>query len=158
MVPELRVASGADAVEVATLLDAFNREFSTPTPGVEVLARRLESLLEGPDVMVLLAGAPAVGVAVISLRANVWYDGPVALLDELYVAPSRRNEGIGSALLTATEVRVRVLGAEVLEIQVDGDDIDAIRFYERHGYANHEPGQSVPSVWYYRELDGSPLD
>src|SRR5262245_20368998 len=110
-----RLATPADAATVAQLLDAFNREFDTPTPGPDVLAARLARLLGGHEVLALLAGEPAIAVAVLTLRPNVWYDGPVALLDELYVAPGLRGQGIGSALLTAGEDEVRRRGAEVVE-------------------------------------------
>jgi GNAT superfamily N-acetyltransferase len=80
-----------------------------------------------------------------------WYDGPVALLDELY-APELRGRGLGSALLAAAEVVTRQRGGQLLEINVDGDDTDARRFYERHGYANTEPDQDQPLLYYYREL------
>ena len=36
------MATAADAATVATLLDAFNREYDTPTPGTAVLTTRLE--------------------------------------------------------------------------------------------------------------------
>jgi GNAT superfamily N-acetyltransferase len=87
------------------------------------------------------------------MRPNVWYDGPVALLDELYVVPRYRSRGIGSAVLAQVETEVRRRGAELLEINVDGEDIDARRFYERHGYTNTEPGQDEPMLYYYRDLD-----
>jgi GNAT superfamily N-acetyltransferase len=147
-----RVASPAEAATVATLLDAFNREFDTPTPGPEVLAARLERLLAGDDVIALLVGEPAVGVALLTLRPNVWYDGPVALLDELYVVPAERSRGLGSALLHAVEAIVRERGGELVEINVDAVDVDARRFYERHGYRNTEPGADEPALYYYREL------
>jgi GNAT superfamily N-acetyltransferase len=76
-------------------------------------------------VIALLAGDPAVAVALLTLRPNVWYEGPVALLDELYVAPELRGRGVGSTLLTAAEATTRQRGGELLEINVDGDDIDA---------------------------------
>lgn len=137
---------------VATLLDAFNREYDTPTPGPAVLAPRLERLLAGDDVFALLSGEPAVAVALLTLRPNVWYDGPVALLDELYVAPAFRGRGIGSDLLAAAETVTRERGGELLEINVDAEDIDARRFYERHGYRNTEPGADEPMFYYYRDL------
>jgi GNAT superfamily N-acetyltransferase len=102
-----------------------------------------------------VVGEPAVGVALITLRPNVWYDGSVALLDELYVIPELRGRGLGSALLEATEGEVVRRGGEVLEINVDGEDSDARRFYERHGYVNTEPGQEEPMLYYHRELRGT---
>lgn len=149
---ELRGAEVADAAELAVLLDAFNREFDTPTPGPAVLERRLRLLLDRDDVHAVLAGAPAVGLALLTLRPNVWYDRPVALLDELYVVPERRNAGIGAQLLHAVEQFAFGRGCELLEINVDGADVDARRFYARHGYACVNPGQPEPALYYYKEL------
>ena len=147
-----RQATTADAATVATLLDAFNREFATPTPGAAVLEARVRRLLAGPDVVALLAGDPAVGLAVLTLRPNIWYDGPVALLDELYVVPELRGRGLGPALVAAVERCARQAGAELVEIAVDGDDTAARRFYERHGYVDREAGQDEPPHHYSREL------
>ena len=144
-----------DAAAAAVLLDQFNREFGSPTPGPEVLASRLARLLAGPDVLALLAGDLPAGLALLTFRPNVWYDGPVGLLDELYVVPPQRGLGIGSALLHAAEAATRQRGGELLEINVDGQDLDARRFYERHGYTHTEPGQSEPSYYYYREIPPS---
>lgn len=151
-IPSLRTASAADAAVVADLLDRFNREYDAPTPGPAALVVRLERLLSSDNVVALLAGAPAVGLALLTLRPNVWYDGPVALLDELYVVPIERRRGIGTALLKAAEQECRRRGSELLEINVDSEDSDARRFYERHGYTNREPGQTQPQLYYHREL------
>ncbi len=150
--PPPRVATPADTVTVARLLDAFNREYHTPTPGPEVLATRLRQLLSGTDVIAFLAGDPAVAVALLTLCPNVWYDGPVGLVDELYVAPEARGLGIGSALLAAVESIIGERGGRLIEIAVDGADTDARRFYERHGYTDTEAGQHQPSLYYRREL------
>jgi GNAT superfamily N-acetyltransferase len=155
MNPEPRVAGRAETRAVAELLDAFNREFATPTPGPDVLAARLTTLLAGDAVIAFLSGEPPVAVALTTLRPNVWYDGPVGLLDELYVVPELRGRGIGSALLALVEATLGQRGAELLEINVDGDDTDTRRFYERHGYTNTEPGQREPMLYYYREIHQS---
>jgi GNAT superfamily N-acetyltransferase len=139
-------------VIVARLLDAFNREFHAPTPGPEVLAARLRRLLAGTEVIAFLAGDPAVAVALLTLRPNVWYDGPVGLVDELYVTPEARGRGIGSALLAAVESFTRERGGGLVEIAVDGADTDARRFYERHGYTDSAAGQDQPSFYYHRAL------
>lgn len=150
-----RLATVDDAATVAELLDRFNREFDAPTPGVPALTTRLEHLLAGREVLALLVGDPAVGLAVLTLRPNVWYEGPVGLLDELYVIPGHRGQGIGTALLKAAESACRQRGSQRVEINVDGGDTDARRFYEHHGYANHEPSQTQPQLYYSRELPRS---
>lgn len=151
----VRRATPADADAVAVLLDEFNLEFQCPTPGSEVLARRLRVLLAGDRVAVFLAGQPAFAVAVVTFRPNVWYDGPVALLDELYVAPAHRNRGTGAQLLAAVEDVTRSRGGALVEIGVDGGDRDARRFYERHGYRCIEPGEPEPGLRYFREFTDS---
>jgi GNAT superfamily N-acetyltransferase len=147
-----RVAAPAEAMTVAWLLDAFNREYGTPTPGPEILTTRLRRLLTGGDVIAFLAGDPAVAVAVLTLRPNVWFDGPVGLVDELYVVPDARRRGIGSALLAAAESITRQRGGRLIEVAVDGADVDAHRFYERQLYVSTTAGQDQPSFYYCREL------
>jgi GNAT superfamily N-acetyltransferase len=150
--PAPRLALPPDAGTVARLLDRFNPEFGVQTPGPEVLAARLARLLAGDSVLALLAGEPPIGVALLTLRPNVWWDGRVALLDELYVVPGHRNRGIGTALLGEAEREAHRRGAMLMEINVDGEDTDARRFYERHGYADRDPGQEKPQLYYHREL------
>ena len=147
-----RRATPADAPAVATLLHEFNTEFDEPSPGPEVLAARLSRLLATDSTIALLAGEPAVGLALLTLRSNVWYDAPVALLDELYVAPSVRGQGMGSALLAAGSALVRSRGVGLMEINVDGEDLDARRFYERHGFSCVHGEDHDPELYYSREL------
>lgn len=161
----VRVADVADADTLARLLDDFNTEYDTATPGVVVLADRLRRLLPSARMFALLvdewwpggptdppSAGPAVGCALVSLRPTVWDDGPVATLDELYVVPSRRGSGLGSALLAEVEAQTRRRGGHTVEINVDGDGGGAPRFYQRHGYRNSEQGQDVPLLYYFREL------
>jgi GNAT superfamily N-acetyltransferase len=137
---------------VAQLLHDFNSEFSTPSPGTDVLRARLTPLLAGEDVAVLLVGEPAGGLAVISFRPNVWYEGPVAILDELYVRPDLRGRRLGSALLEAACDLLRDRGGTLMEINVDGEDTGARRFYEARGFTNTEQNSTDPMLYYYREL------
>ncbi|MCP2327577.1 ribosomal protein S18 acetylase RimI-like enzyme [Hamadaea flava] len=148
----VRRARVADAAVVAVLLDDFNREFDTYTPGAEWLTERLTRLLPGDDLAVFLIGEPAAGLAVLSFRPSVWTPGPAVVLDELYVRPEQRNQRLGHALLEAACALAAQRGAESLEVNVDGIDVDARRFYEAHGFSNTEPGETEPMYFYYREL------
>jgi GNAT superfamily N-acetyltransferase len=152
-VPLPRLAVVDDADEVARLLHDFNVEFDTPTPGSEVLAGRLRRLLADPEqTAALVAGEPAVAVALVTLRPNVWYEGPVALLDELYVVPERRGQGIGSAVIELLLSLARERGVALVEINVDEGDVDAQGFYERHGFSATAEGSDERAYYYEQEL------
>jgi GNAT superfamily N-acetyltransferase len=146
------VATADDAHDVARLLHDFNVEFDTPSPGPDVLAARLRTLLAGEVTLAILAGSPAVAVALTTLRPNVWYDGEVALLDELYVVPGRRAEGIGSAVVELLIATLRDRGVELIEINVDEGDVDAQRFYERHGFSSTDGDSEERAFYYHQEL------
>ncbi len=149
---QIRVATAAEARNVASLLHAFNEEFDTPTPGVAVLEARVRALLSGSSMFAVVAQEPPVGLALVSLRPNVWSDGPVALLDELYVAPELRGRGIGTELLASARSEARRRGAELMEINVDAPDTDARRFYERHGFSSVEPGTGDVALYYWAPI------
>ncbi len=152
-----RLATPADAPRAAQLLFDFNTEFDTPTPEPAVIAKRLSHLLAAGTTLAILGydagpSVSAVGIGLVTLRTNVWHDGPVALLDELYVAPHHRGQGIGSAMIAALLERAAADAWSLLEVNVDEFDTDARRFYERHGFANTETGSSERALYYWRDL------
>jgi GNAT superfamily N-acetyltransferase len=151
--PAVRIAQLADAAAAAGLLHEFNTEFATPTPGAAVIERRLRTMLERDDVIVLLGQDPPAALALVTFRPSVWDAGPVALLEELYVRPPLRGRGIGGALLERAVSLARERGSETFEINVDEGDVDAQRFYVAHGFAHTGPGQEERAFYYYRRLD-----
>ncbi|HEX5696079.1 MAG TPA: GNAT family N-acetyltransferase [Acidimicrobiia bacterium] len=147
-----RVAGLDDSDEVARLLHDFNTEFDAPSPGSATLATRLRDLFNEADTFAVLVGEPAVGVGLVTIRPNVWYEGPVALLDELYVAPGTRGQGAGSALLDLVVETCRQRGVDLVEINVDEGDVDAQRFYRRHGFTSTEPDSEERAFYFRMEL------
>lgn len=147
-------ATAEHAGAIARLQFDFNTEFDAPVPSRERLRARYAQLLERPDVVVLLAGSATdpTGFAFLTLRPTPFYDGPLAQLEELYVRPGQRGQGIGTVLLqSAVRLVTEAHGGEIL-INVDEVDADARRFYERHGFVNIEPGTDHRMLCYLREL------
>ena len=149
-----RRATPDDADEIARLLHDFNTEFDTPSPRPDEIALRLRGLLAETDTVAIVAGTPAVGLALVTLRPNVWYDGPVALLDELYVVPDLRDRGIGSAIIAELMSLARERRVGLIEINVDEADVDAQRFYERHGFSGIGPTTQERAFYFSQELAG----
>lgn len=148
-------ATVEEAQVVARLLHDFNTEYDTATPGVDAIAGRLRSLLAEDTTFALLGGDPPCAVALVTLRTNVWYDGPVALLDELYVAPEQRGRGLGSALIDLLVHECRARDVALIEVNVDEGDVDALRFYDRHGLRLVQPDTGERAFYVSRELETS---
>lgn len=139
----VRRATPADAAVLGRMLWDFNTEFGTETDDADVLAARFARLLALEHVVAVLAegdDGTAEAFALVTLRPAIWFDGPVAQLEELYVVPALRSRRIGTQVLELCRRSVRDLGAPEMHINVDEVDADTRRFYERHGFVNVEDG------------------
>lgn len=147
---DVRRAGPQDAARLARMLHDFNTEFNTQTDDEAVLELRFARILKDDAVLALVSsdGPQDTGFALLTLRPALWFDGPVATLDELYVVPGRRGQGIGTTLLTRACALLRHRGCPEMHINVDETDTDTRRFYERHGFVNIEPGTEYRMLCY----------
>jgi GNAT superfamily N-acetyltransferase len=145
----VRQATVADAPAVGRLLHDFNSEFDEPTPGAAVLAERVERLLAAGELIVVIGGKGPDGLAQLSFRPSVFDDAPIALLEELYVAPPMRGGGLGRALLEAAIEAAREQVAVSIELNTSDDDTTAIALYESAGFTNREGSPDGPRMRYY---------
>lgn len=147
-------ATPEHAAVVAGLLRDFNDEYDTPVPPPDELTTRFARLLARDDVIVLLAGSAAdpEGFALATLRPSPYFDGPLAVLDELYVVPRLRGQGCGTELVAALMAELRERRCGEVHVNVDAPDVDARRFYERHGFTNTEVGTDDQMLLYLQEL------
>ena len=83
--------------------------------------------------MVVVEGEPA-GFAAWMLID----DGAEAKLDKLYVLPSLQRQGLGGLLIHRVIERALAAGAATLILNVNKQNRQAIRAYERHGFATRE--------------------
>jgi ribosomal protein S18 acetylase RimI-like enzyme len=151
----VRRATRGDAESVAGLLHDFQGEFDEPSPGVEALTERYEDLISKREMIVLLAGDGPDGFAQLRFRPWVYSAGPNAhsYLEELYVVPALRGQGIGRALLDAAIEAARTEGATHMELGTSENDEAARALYESSGFTNREGNSDGPVMLFYeREL------
>lgn len=148
----IREATVEDAAVLARLLHDFNVEFEAETPGVPELTRHAERMLRAGEMTVLLAGGPPLGLALLRFRSSVWTEKQEAYLQELYVVPDRRGEGIGEALLEAAIERCRKQGAAWVELNTAESDVAARSLYRKLGFTNEEGPEGAAMLYYEREL------
>jgi GNAT superfamily N-acetyltransferase len=106
----------------------------------EQLIDRLRRAVELGDVEVFAAwtGEQILGVAVLAYRLNVSAGTLFASIEDLYVRPQTRHQGIGRTLLEAAHERCAERGISYVEAQVE--DYEAEAFYAALGY---EPETAV---------------
>lgn len=151
--PAVRRATPGDAPQVARLLHDFQEEYDEPSPGVESLEDRYEELIRSKEMIVLLVGDGPDGFAQLRFRRWVYSAGLHSYLEELYVVPDRRGNGLGRALLEAAMDAARAEGAEQMELGTSEDDTAARGLYESSGFTNREGKPDGPVMLFYeREL------
>ncbi len=152
---EIQVRRGGvgDAAEIARLLHDFNTEYDEPTPGVARLTEIVTAMLAAAEITVLLVGEGPDGLAVLRFRTAIWTGRPEAHLQELYVVPALRGQGIGRALLEETMDAARAAGATGIDLNTGEADAAARALYESCGFSNREGSPGGPSMLFYeREL------
>jgi ribosomal protein S18 acetylase RimI-like enzyme len=149
----IRRATAEDAEHVGRLLDEFNSEYEDHTPGAAALAGHARSLLEAGEITVLLAGDGPDGFSLLRFHRSIYNGEPDAYVQELYVVPGRRGQGVGRALLEASMTAAREAGATHIELTTSEDDTEALSLYESSGFTNREGTPDGPRMLYYeREL------
>ncbi|MFN3866289.1 MAG: GNAT family N-acetyltransferase [Demequina sp.] len=150
---DVRLASVEDAGVLARLLWDFNTEFDAPIDPADVLEGRLQRLLASGRFWALLAGEPASAFATIAMRESALSAGPVAYLEDLYVAPALRGQGIGSAMMARLLDEAARREISMVEVGVDEPDVSARRFYESHAFVYRDPDTEERAFYLYREFD-----
>ena len=141
---------------MARLLHDFQTEFSEPVPELGVLAVRVGELIERGEATFLLAGGGPDGVAELRFRPSIMTGALDAYLEELYVAPAKRGQGLGRALLEAAMEAARERGAVHMDLGTSETDTAARALYESAGFTNREGGPDGPVMLYYeRDLRGA---
>jgi ribosomal protein S18 acetylase RimI-like enzyme len=156
MIETVGVSGGDSVAAAAQLLHDFNVEYDEPSPPPDELAVRLEELIEGDHVTVLLAreqeSDAAVGIAVMRVHPSLWSRAQEAYLAELYVVPSRRGQGHGRELITEAMRVAREQGADYAFLVTSEDDQLAQNLYEAAGFRRTEGDGGPLMLAYEREM------
>ncbi|KLV07135.1 acetyltransferase [Photobacterium aquae] len=75
-----------------------------------------------------------VGHIIISYSFSLEHGGRVGLIDQFYLKPDWRQQGIGTILLPQIEQHVASAGVNALSLEVNIGNRGARKFYEQHGF------------------------
>jgi GNAT superfamily N-acetyltransferase len=127
----IEVTPAPDLAEPLSLLEAYLRD-GEPVP--EAFVGRLRKSVETGEIDVLAARSEGqiLGVAVLAYRPNIPAGALFASIEDLYVRPEVRRQGVGTALLTAANERCAARKISYVEVQVEDETAES--FYKTLGY------------------------
>ena len=100
----------------------------------------LHKLLASPELgqaWVFFDGEFPVGYIVLTFGYSFEYQGRDSFIDELYIEPQYRRQGIGRRAVEFVEARARELGVNAIHLEVDRGNDAAEELYRRAGYDDH---------------------
>jgi GNAT superfamily N-acetyltransferase len=101
--------------------------------------QNLAELLNDPSyglIYLVRENAAAVAYLVICFDFSLEYRGKGAWIDELFVEPAHRGQGIGTRLLELAETASREHGAQTLHLEVNHGN-RAFELYRRRAFIDH---------------------
>jgi len=136
-----RAALSSDIDALLQLMRALQQDdpWSVPFRQEQVRESVLELLLNpsrGRVYLILDADTP-IGYLVLSFDFSLEYGGINAWIDEFFIRPELRGQGIGSKALEFAGQAAREQGAKVLHLEVNRGN-RAIHLYRRHGFEDHD--------------------
>jgi GNAT superfamily N-acetyltransferase len=86
-----------------------------------------------------------IGLAYLAYIWTLEHGGQCAWLEELYVTPSVRSRGVGTALLREAIARALTKGCRAMDLEIDADHARAANLYVRAGFHPHRRAR-----WYLK--------
>lgn len=140
----IRLASTSDRYTLLSLLIAFHDHLQTPIVSRGNLHSALARLIKDPMCDFTLAIATnGSGLAYTQIRYfySLWSLGLEAKLEDLYVRPEAREQGLGSQLLTCSIEQARQRQCRLIALNTNERNISAQNLYTQHGFS------CQPSRW-----------
>ena len=136
-----RAASGEDEKALLRMM----RNLAEQEPGAyffdEPAAREvLRKFLVSPDLgraWVFYDEETPFGYIVLTFGYSFEYHGRDSFIDELYIEPQYRRQGIGKRAMQFVEERARESGVNAIHLEVDQGNDPAAELYRRAGYDDH---------------------
>ncbi len=143
----LRRAEPKDLAKLTQLMLAFSIEALAPleTQHIEGAAEPL--LTENPLGVILVAqDEELLGYLVMSFGWGIESGGKEALIDEVYISPSARNQGLGSALADLAIQNAKENGVRAIFLETEKPNDRVRNLYSRLGFEQED------SVWLRKKL------
>jgi branched-chain amino acid aminotransferase len=142
----VRAAAHEDVAAIAAAIEQLLIELGGRRPPRAELEAEIEAALADPAIgatIVAAAEGEIVGVLSASWQRALHVPGRYATIQDLWVDPERRSDGLGAALVDGLADLCQAQGVVRIEVGLPRESFDAIRateaFYQRNGFEHLGP-------------------
>jgi len=141
-------AGHADIPALVELMSQFYAESSYPLDREWAAASFAQLLEDEPRGAVWIArcGTDPAGHVVLALRHSMEFGGLAGVVDDLFVRPQFRRNGVGSALLSALFDACRKLHVAAVHVEVAPGNVAASALYQAFGLRGHSTERETLTV------------
>ena len=144
----VRRAVATDQESVLELMRGYCQEVQTPLSD-EHLLEALVPLISNEqlgDLLVAEQGEELAGYLVITWGWGIESGGAEALIDEMYVSPAYRNQGVGTLLMTEAQSRASAKDVKVIFLETEQNNPESRELYDRLGF------EIESSIWMSKRI------
>ncbi len=144
----VRLAQIIDIPALVSLMHDFYMEADFPLDR-DWAAAAFRTLLTNPAlgrVWIAMTDGTCMGYVVLSVRFAMEYGGMSAYMDDLYVRPAFRGQGVTTALLNTLSAYCKSAGCKSLHVEVGTQNLPARELYARYGLQPGTAGRVMLST------------
>jgi ribosomal protein S18 acetylase RimI-like enzyme len=133
----IRLATSSDMADLALLVEHYWEFESIPgfdRTRIEAALIALSSRPEHGAIWVAQSHGKLCAYLIAVYMLSLEHGGVMGEIDELYVCPEMRSQGVGSLLVTAAQGDMAARGLVRLQLQLGVGNLRGRAFYERHGF------------------------
>ena len=134
----IRLCHPQDASLLAPLVHALALEEGAVPAELDGIETVISALLQSgvSDFLLATIADRPVGCLQIAYRLSTWHAVPYAYVEDFYLAPEARAQGIGTKLLDYALQRAEGQRADSIALDVRADNRSAQRLYARFGFSD----------------------
>ena len=153
----IRLCEPDDTIRIVPLIQAQVAASGRYAPDPDQLAELVHALLSSQfsDFLLAEVAGQALGILQINYRLSTWEVAPYAVIEDFYLAPQLRGQGVGPRMLDYACGRAEARGSAFVEAALPAAPGAAQRLYQQFGFV-----ETPRSVW-RRDLPfdcATPLD